>query len=62
MKENVPIEKLELSIRQYSCLKKAGVNTSEELYSYSATTLKKVRNLSDRDIQDLIQKGYVSKK
>lgn len=58
---NVPIERLNLSVREYNCLKRAGINTSDELYQHDAETLKKVRNLSDRNIKDLIEKGYVRK-
>lgn len=56
---NVPIEKLNLSVREYNCLKRAGINTSEELSKYNKEALNKVRNLSNRNIEDLISKGYV---
>ncbi len=58
-KEIVPIEKLDLSVREYNCLKRAGINTSKELYEYDEEMLEKVRNLSKRNINNLIQKGYV---
>lgn len=54
-----PIEKLSLSVRQYNCLKRAGINTVKELKEMTVDDLLKVRNLSKRNIYDLIEKGYI---
>ena len=59
--KDIPIEDLDLSIRQYNCLKKANINTDKELREHTKETLLKVRNLSERNIDDLIEKGYVIK-
>ena len=39
------IEELDLSVRSYNCLKRAGINTVEELISKTAEDMMKVRNL-----------------
>lgn len=39
IKVNIPIKKLDLNIRQYNCLKRVGINNSEELYGYDADKL-----------------------
>lgn len=60
MSENLPIEELDLSVRQYNCLKRAGINTVKELKEMTVDDLLKVRNLSKRNIYDLIEKGYIN--
>lgn len=40
------IKDMELSLRQYACLKKAGINSNIELNQYSKEDLRKVRNLT----------------
>ena len=41
------IDELELSVRSYNCLKRAGINTVEELTNKTSEDMMKVRNLSD---------------
>lgn len=48
-----PIEDLELSIRPYSCLKRAGVDTVEKLCAMSEEDLMKVRNLGRKSIIEI---------
>lgn len=59
IEREVLIEDLDLSVRQYNCLKRANINTSKELMQHTKETLLKVRNLNERNIDDLIEKGYV---
>ena len=42
----IPIEFLDLSVIQYRCLKREGINTDKELSKYTKEDLLKVRNLS----------------
>ena len=58
--KDIPIEDLKLSVRQYSCLIRAGITTVKELSKHNKESLLKVRNLSNRDIDDLLEKGYIS--
>ena len=39
------IDELELSVRSYNCLKRAGINTVEELCNKTSDDMMKVRNL-----------------
>lgn len=50
------IETLDLSLRSYNCLKRAGINTVGELIQTSASQLKKVRNLGLKSYQEIEQK------
>ena len=43
------IDELELSVRSYNCLKRAGINTVEELCNRTSEDMMKVRNLG-RDV------------
>ena len=51
-----PIDELELSIRAYNCLKRAGINTVEELRAMSEEELRRVRNLGAKCIEEIRQK------
>lgn len=53
------IENLDLSARQYCCLKRAGIDSIEQLSNLCIEDLYKIRNLSTKEIDDLIKKGYV---
>ncbi len=50
------IEELDLSVRSYNCLKRAGINTVEELVEKSAEDMMKVRNLGKKSLDELKQK------
>ncbi len=52
-----PIEKLELSIRAYNCLRRAGITTVEELLKRSDEELTHVRNLGRKCFQEVKQKA-----
>lgn len=51
-----PIEDLDLSIRSYNCLKRAGINTVEQLSPMTDEELLRVRNLGRRCIEEIKQK------
>lgn len=50
------IEELELSVRSSNCLKRAGINTVEELVQKSEDDLMKVRNLGKKSLQEIQDK------
>ena len=50
------IDELELSVRSYNCLKRAGINTVEELYSKTPGEMMKVRNLGRKSLEEVLGK------
>ena len=50
------IEELDLSVRSYNCLKRAGINTVEELAEKSEDDMMKVRNLGKKSMEEVKQK------
>ena len=60
------IDELELSVRSYNCLKRAQINTVEELVNKSEDEMMKVRNLGRKSLEEVIAKleelGLVFKK
>ncbi len=50
------IEELDLSVRSYNCLKRAGINTVEELTKRSEEDMIKVRNLGRKSLEEVQQK------
>ena len=50
------IDELELSVRSYNCLKRAGINTVEELTSKTAEEIMKVRNLGKKSLEEVLGK------
>jgi len=53
MSDGTPIEDLELSVRSYNCLKRAGVTTLGQLRSMSDEELMKVRNLGRKSMEEV---------
>jgi len=47
------IEELDLSVRSYNCLKRAGINTVEELTSKTEDEMMKVRNLGRKSLEEV---------
>lgn len=47
------IEELDLSVRSYNCLKRAGINTVEELTNKSEDDMMKVRNLGKKSLEEV---------
>ena len=50
------IEELDLSVRSYNCLKRASINTVEDLINKSEDDMMKVRNLGRKSLEEVIQK------
>ncbi len=50
------IDELELSVRSYNCLKRAGINTVEELTKKTADDMMKVRNLGRKSLEEVLAK------
>lgn len=53
---DMPIEELDLSVRSYNCLKRAGINTVEELTRKTEEDMMKVRNLGKKSLEEVKQK------
>ncbi len=51
-----PIEDLDLSVRSYNCLKRAGIHTLGELIEKSEEDMMKVRNLGKKSLKEVKQK------
>lgn len=51
-----PIEDLDLSVRSYNCLKRAGINTLGELIEKSEEDMMRVRNLGKKSLKEVKQK------
>ena len=58
--EDITLEELELSVRSYNCLKRAGMNTLRELSEMTFDELCNVRNLGKRSIDEIcaVLTGY----
>ncbi len=50
------IEELDLSVRSFNCLKRAGINTVEDLVSKTEEEMMKVRNLGRKSLEEVIEK------
>lgn len=50
------IDELELSVRSYNCLKRAGINTVAELCNRTSEDMMKVRNLGRKSLEEVLGK------
>jgi len=50
------IEELDLSVRSFNCLKRAGINTVEDLTNWSEDDMMKVRNLGKKSLDEVVAK------
>lgn len=50
------IEELDLSVRSYNCLKRAGINTAQELIQRTEEDMMKVRNLGRKSLEEVEEK------
>lgn len=50
------IEELDLSVRSFNCLKRAGINTVEDLTNRTEDDMMKVRNLGRKSLEEVVQK------
>jgi DNA-directed RNA polymerase subunit alpha len=53
---DLPIEELELSVRSFNCLKRAGINTIGDLCARTENDMVKVRNLGKKSLEEVNQK------
>ena len=52
----MPIEDLELSVRSYNCLKRAGISTVQDLANKTEADMMKVRNLGKKSLDEVMNK------
>lgn len=57
-KVNISIEDLDLQVRSYNCLKRAGIATVEELIQKSEDEIAKIRNLGKKSLKEVKEKIY----
>ena len=50
------IDELELSVRSFNCLKRAGINTVGELCRKTSDDMMKVRNLGRKSLEEVLAK------
>ena len=50
------IEELDLSIRSFNCLKRANIDTVEDLIERTEDDMMKIRNLGRKSLEEVIQK------
>ncbi len=50
------IEELDMSVRSFNCLKRAGIDTVEDLVNHTEEDMIKVRNLGKKSLEEVIQK------
>ena len=50
------IEDLDMSVRSFNCLKRAGIDTVEDLTNRTEEDMIKVRNLGKKSLEEVIQK------
>ncbi len=55
-KSDITIDELELSVRSYNCLKRAGINTVKELCKKTPEDMMKVRNLGRKSLEEVLAK------
>ena len=55
-KYETKIEELDLSVRSYNCLKRAGINTVGDLIQKNEEEMMRVRNLGRKSLKEVIQK------
>lgn len=53
---SMPIEELDLTVRSYNCLKRAGVQTVQELTERTENELAKIRNLGKKSFNEILDK------
>lgn len=51
-----PVEELDLSVRAYNCLKRAGIHSLNDLTSMSENEMMKIRNLGKKSLKEVIEK------
>lgn len=55
---DMPIEDLDLSVRSYNCLKRAGISTVQELTNRTEDDMNKIRNLGKKSLKEIKDKVF----
>ena len=53
---HITIEELDFSVRTYNCLKRAGINTVEDIIGKTFEQISKVENLGKKSLDEIISK------
>lgn len=53
---NTTIEELDLSVRSYNCLRRAGIKTAEDIVNKTVLGLMKIRNMGRRSLKEIVEK------
>ena len=53
-----PIEEIEFSVRAYNCLKRANINTIQDLISKKESEVTKIRNLGKKSLKEVVDKVH----
>ena len=53
---DMQVEELDLSVRSYNCLKRANINTVQELVNKTDSEMMKVRNLGKKSLEEVKNK------
>ena len=51
-----PIEELDLSVRAYNCLKRAGIHTLQDITAMTEDEMMKIRNLGKKSLKEVLDK------
>lgn len=54
--ENITVEEMELSVRSYNCIKRAGMNTAADIIAKTYEEMSEVRNLGRKSLEEIILK------
>jgi len=54
--ENITVDEMELSVRSYNCLRRAGYNTVADIIAKTYDELKCIRNLGKKSLEEIINK------
>lgn len=54
----IPVEELDLSVRSYNCLKRAGIHTVQDLTQKTQEDMLKVRNLGQKSLDEVVKKLF----
>lgn len=57
-KETILIEELQLPVRAYNCLKRVGINSLDDLITYSQEDIKNIKNFGKKSAQDVFTALY----
>lgn len=53
---SIPIEELDLSVRSFNCLKRAGIQTIHQITNMTRLEIEKIRNLGKKSLKEIVKK------